>query len=632
MRPLPRFEAAPCPVDEVPALAEADARCGFLVVPEKPGGRDGLLLRLAVAILPARSRTPAPDPVLYLHGGPGGHALEAADRWLDSPLREDRELILLDQRGTGFSEPALCPDLSEQDARVAAGRHAPGAEIAARKAVSLRCRDALLEAGIDLGAWNSTTSAQDVEGLRVALGIEQWNLLGVSYGTRLALAVMRAVEPATLRSVILDSAYPPWAPGWDTRTPDFARALGAFFEACLRDEGCRRLHPGLEEDFRAALASFERDPVVTKLAESAGPGWPDTRFIVDPQDFAIIVHQFLYDTRAYGGLPAVIEKLSLRDPKAWRNVTEIAALRATSLSRAVALAVECYDRASFQSREGQARHGAVDPLIQHVHTYFDAEYDICPEWSPHRATPRELRPVRVDVPTLILAGRFDPITPPAWGERVSRTLPHASFLEFPVGHGAYRSHACPRSVVAAFVHDPSAGPDARCVAGMSDPEFVTRFRHSPDAWRLLSSLVVAPDPGVAGGLGAALVALLLGLVVPAGRNLARRFGGGAPVEASPSPSHGLVHATAGLALLFWAGLLGVLQWTASSETLLLMVGLPYGSHVLFWIPVVGLALALAAGIALWRGWSALSWSARGTQIWILAAAVVLLGIRFAFEL
>ena len=439
-----------------------------------------------------------------------------------------------------------------------------------------------------------------------------------------------SVDPSTLRSVILDSAYPPWAPGWDTRTPDFVRALDAFFQACTRDEPCAVAHPGLEARFRAALADLETNPVVATPGPSAGLGPPGTLFYADAQDFAIIVHQLLYDTRAYGGLPLVVDELSRRNPAVWRNVSEVVALRAASLSRAVSLAVECYDRSSYQSRESQAKYGAVDPLVHRVHTYFDADYDICPEWSPHQASPAELRPVRVDVPTLILAGRFDPITPPAWGERVSRTLPDAVFFEFPLGHGAYRSHACPRSIASAFVHDPASRPDARCIAGMSEPRFVTRYRRSPDAWRLLSGLTIAPEPRIAGGVGAALAALILGLILPAGQSLSRRFA--AHAEQTTVPRRGLVQATAGLALLFWAALLGALAWTATSEPLLLLVGLPYWAHVVFWIPLVGLALALAAGFELWRDWAGISWGTRVAQLWILGAATVLLAARFAFDL
>jgi len=195
---LPRFEPASCGSFD---LHEENAECGFLIVPEnrdEPGKRT---LRLAVAILKSRSANPQPDPVIYLHGGPGGSAISGASRWLDHPLREDRDFILLDQRVTGYSEPALCPQLSRDDMVVAARDLSPDQATAARLALSLACRDALLERGVDLGSYNSDGSAADLVDLRRVLGYDSWNLYGISYGTKLALTTLRN-SPEGIRSVV----------------------------------------------------------------------------------------------------------------------------------------------------------------------------------------------------------------------------------------------------------------------------------------------------------------------------------------------------------------------------------------------------------------------------------------------
>jgi len=626
---VPRFEPTDCWVEETPALDVDGVVCGYLVVPERRDEPEARLLRLAVAILPALSADKNPDPVLYLHGGPGGFAIASPRSWLASPLRRDRDLILLDQRGVGFSEPRLCPDLSLRDFRVIAADHAPGDEIPARVAVAVTCRDQLLEQGIDLGAWNSTSSARDVEDLRTVLGIEEWNLLGVSYGTRLALAVMRETRGAGLRSVVLDSAYPPWAPAWDTKTPDFARALDEFMRACEGDRACDEAFPHLRDRTRSALEELIRKPVVTH--PTPNDVLPDGVFVNNAQDFAITLHQLLYDSRTYASLPLLLDALLERNPAVERNASEMMSQRAVALSRAVNLIVECYERAPFQSHGRQARYDVADPLIARVHTYFDADYDVCAAWSDAHASEAEMRPVRVDVPTLILAGRFDPITPPQWGERTSRTLPDARFLEFPVGHGAYRSGACPRAVVSAFVDDPSAALDTRCIERMPAPDYWTRVRQAPDAWTLLRAFVLQPDVRVIGAVGGGMGALVLGLLGFGVRRLLLRWRGHRAAPAGPS-GHALVLATAWTALAFWAGLLGGVFWVGANHPLLSLVGLPYPATAWLWLPVLGLGLAVAAAARLWSDWDVGPRRFVAADLGLWGVAVWTLGLRFLFDL
>lgn len=197
----PRFEPSACPI-QIPAGARVE--CGFLAVPENRTRPDSRTIRLAVAILKSRSENPAPDPIVYLAGGPGASALleKPLGWWLDSPFPDNRDFILFEQRGTRFSEPFLnCP---EEDTAAILD---PGENNGSYLNAALQCRDRLLSQGVDLTAYNSVASAADLEDLRAVLGYAEWNLYGVSYGTRLALSAMRD-NPAGIRSVILDSTLP----------------------------------------------------------------------------------------------------------------------------------------------------------------------------------------------------------------------------------------------------------------------------------------------------------------------------------------------------------------------------------------------------------------------------------------
>lgn len=169
------YERADCPFD-----SDADVECGYLTVPENRTKADSPLIQLAVAILYA------PDgstelPIVFLEGGPGGSSLAefSAEEW-DFPFTRNRDLIFIDQRGTGYSIPTLdCPELSDETYDLS------------QENPEMDCRERLVAEGVDLTAYNTTENAADIAALRSALDIEAWDLLGVSYGTRLALDVMR---------------------------------------------------------------------------------------------------------------------------------------------------------------------------------------------------------------------------------------------------------------------------------------------------------------------------------------------------------------------------------------------------------------------------------------------------------
>ena len=207
------YERGPCPFDGAEGVEGLE--CGTLTVRERRGLRGGRTLRLAVAVLRSTGADPAPDPLVFLSGGPGGRSVEGTPGrtrsafW--SRLRERRDLIFFDQRGTGLSEPRFCPELDTAVA-VAPYRNLTASELEAEWVATARtCRAEMEAAGVDLTAYTSAASARDLDDLRRALGYASWNLLGVSYGTRLALEALREA-PAGIRAVILDSVLPPDAP------------------------------------------------------------------------------------------------------------------------------------------------------------------------------------------------------------------------------------------------------------------------------------------------------------------------------------------------------------------------------------------------------------------------------------
>ena len=217
---MPRYEPSPCPkLKGVEWLA--DASCGYLVVPENRGRPAGRTIRLMVAKYPARSGEKRRDPVVYLAGGPGDIAPLEVNGFIAANFIHDRDIVVMSQRGSMFSEPALTCASIDNFARELLGlRFYSEATKRAHLAATEACHRELATAGADLNAYNSTESASDFADLRKVLGYDTWNVYGNSYGSYLAQTLMRD-HPEGIRSLVLDSVLPTTytvpANWWNTR-------------------------------------------------------------------------------------------------------------------------------------------------------------------------------------------------------------------------------------------------------------------------------------------------------------------------------------------------------------------------------------------------------------------------------
>jgi pimeloyl-ACP methyl ester carboxylesterase len=207
------YQTTPCPRPNIAGFPDLDVppgvQCGYLTVLENRAKPDGRRIRIFVMRAPAVSATPKPDPIVYLSGGPGGAGSFEVAFMVKHGLNADREVIFVDQRGTHRADPLLaCPEweqfLFDSVSLPFAAESTTVADAAALK----ECHDRLVATGVDLAAYNSTENAVDIADLKAALGIDRWNVYGVSYGSRLALIVLRD-HPQGIRSVVLDSVSPP---------------------------------------------------------------------------------------------------------------------------------------------------------------------------------------------------------------------------------------------------------------------------------------------------------------------------------------------------------------------------------------------------------------------------------------
>jgi pimeloyl-ACP methyl ester carboxylesterase len=489
---VPRFESTPCP----PPIAEKENfACGYLIVPEDHHQPDGPTIRLMVAVAHTDNPQPKPDPVIILTGGPGNTAVgrDGSSR-MEAAILAGRDIVYLDQRGVGRSEPNLyCPELVGVLYEALEQQDYDAVYLARVRA----CRDRLLSQGINLHAYTSAQSAADVADLRRVLGYQAWNLWGTSYGTRLALTVMRD-HPAGIRSTVLDSVYPPNAEPYLEADAMAEQTFDKFFDACADDLLCRLVYPDLENTFYRLVRRLNDKPeTITVEHPDTGQEIP---FALDGEGLVTGMQQLISDHAVIPYLPSTI--YAFRDGDFSSLSGYLRGLSQDSVINGVALSVMCSEETPFARPHIT---GAADPEAAHADSRLDGDlgFDICDLWLGDVVPdPVENEPVVSDIPTLILTGEYDPSTPPRWGRLAAETLSRSLVYEFPgVGHIALLGGACPKRIMADFLDDPLTPPDSDCIDDMRDIAFVVGVeetrpwaRANAGVWGLLAV-------GIVGGAG-----------------------------------------------------------------------------------------------------------------------------------
>ncbi len=567
---------------------------------DQPGGDT---IRLAAAILKSESPAPKPDPIVYLEGGPGGGAIANLDLWVNKRFETERDFILLDQRGTGYSEPNLsCPELDETD--VFDQNLSDEEELAHLTEIARTCRDRLVDAGANLAAYNSAENAADLNDLRLALGYEAWNLYGISYGTRLALTAMRDY-PQGIRSAILDSVYPPDTGFYTEQAGNAARAFDLFFNACAGDATCEATYPNLETIFYDLVARTNEEPVKTSVFDfSTGERVP---LWLEGDDLINILFQALYDRSITSYLPFTIYQAYQGNYNSFATLA--AALDVEdSFSFGMYYAVQCHEEVPFNDPATVEASMKAQPQLGDI-TDFDATLAICGVWRAGQAGDIENQPVKSDIPTLLLSGQYDPITPPAWGARAAETLSRSYHFEFPgVGHGASVSDECAANIAAEFVNNPTARPDSSCIAQLDTPSFITALHPSSIFYNLTAIFLDELNMMQAGLLGACiLIFLSAAFVWPLALLLYYLITKEVPHRRASLLAASLPLLNGALNLALLVGLAVVLVLTVVEDEAMFIFGAPTWAAPLFVVPFISLLFAVALLVVLIPVWKGRYW-------------------------
>lgn len=460
---IPAIEMQDCHLSTPGSNVRMPALCGTLPVAEQPNSASNKLIDLRIAVIPAISRNPAPDPLFFITGGPGQAASETYPLLSSAfdNLNQKRDIVLVDQRGTGGSNPLDC-DFDEQSED---DEDNPDA-------LKTYLQSCLAQLTADPRFYSTSIAVTDLEAVRQALGYPSVNLYGLSYGTRVALEYLRRY-PQHVRAVVLDGIVPPEEALGEDVAQDAQRALDLIIESCQREVGCNQAFPDVSGEFNQLLVKLQTEPVSLTIPDPVSG--EDTEMTFTTEQFGAAVRLLSYTPETAALLPLLIHTA------ASKNEFQLLAAQylivggdlSRSISQGMGYSVLCSEDAPFfdPSYYADANQNTYlgDQQIQELE-------QICDVWPAGEIPPDFKQPVTSSVPSLLLSGEFDPVTPPENAELVGKTLVNNLHLVAPgQGHNVVVRGCLPRLVKEFIEQGSSAGLDTKCVEEIRPAPFFINF-------------------------------------------------------------------------------------------------------------------------------------------------------------
>ena len=453
--PKYHFKAAKSFFPDQKNLSQTSVKFGYLTVPENWQINNGKTIKLAVTVISAKKQTSKQVPLVFIQGGPGAGTIGGLEGWLNHPAHETRDIVLLDLRGTGFSKPSLAPELGRQFLDVLAANYNAETEIAKRIKLVLDSEDELVKKGVDISSYNSVSIASDLHALKIALGYTTWNVYGVSYGTYVALNYV-SIHPDDVENLILDSVVPPDGGYYENNTSNYSRALNLLFVRVKNDPITNRRFPGLEKMYYSTLKQLEKTPIAVDVPKDI---IPTGKFYFNDQDMMIAVQQSLYSRKLIQVLPLMIEAFNAKNRSVLKVLIKSLASRLT-LDYGTYYCMLCNEMLPFNSLEAFRADVKKNKKLNKGLAFYEAELLLCKKWNErYHLHPHQNFVGTINKKTLIIAGEYDPITPPANGLLIKNRFPNSYFIEVGgFGHGPGASDSGKR-VIANFLERPDLKPD-----------------------------------------------------------------------------------------------------------------------------------------------------------------------------
>ena len=441
-----------CRISAGPGFPGIKARCGVIKRPLDPSAADSPQLELQFAVVPALTLEPEPDPFVPIAGGPGQSTIEFYAAYADAfeQIRRDRDIVLLDQRGTGKSAPLTCA----MGDGLLEGRLSRDRAIEDARA----CLHALPH---DPRFFTTSVAVSDLDALREALGYPAFNVYGVSYGTRVAQHFARRYENRT-RTVILDGVLPPGLALGPEIAIEAQRALDAIFDRCAENAACDERFPAVAEEFAALQTGLAEKPVTVELPDPVT--WKRERVPFGDAELAGALRILSYHPNTVALMPLLIHEAAGGN---YRPLASQFLMATKSMLDALSIgmhnAVVCTEDAPFFESEDVSREELESTYMGAMQ--LDALEAICSVW-PRGVLDEHLRtPLETDLPVLLLSGDADPVTPPRFAEMAAARLSNSRHLiGIDQGHGQ-APRTCIPEVMAEFIETAALeGLDEDCLA------------------------------------------------------------------------------------------------------------------------------------------------------------------------
>jgi pimeloyl-ACP methyl ester carboxylesterase len=444
----------PCLSSEGPT----DALCGTVTVFENRHTAIGRQIQLWVVVLPSLSNTPSDDPLFFLAGGPGQAAAQLASqiRAVFRQVQRTRDIVLVDQRGTGKSNPLNCRSSASSLRELT-----EGSEVALA-----RLRRCLEGYNADVRLYTTDVAMDDLDDVRAFLGYDRINLYGGSYGTRAALVYLRQ-HSEHVRSIVLDGVAPT-----DMRLPlftarDAQHALDKALSDCDAESACSETFPGMATRIRNLIVSLEQHPRRVRIVHPRTGIAEDVD--VDARLVSSVMFSALYSPLTASIVPALVDRAEQNDFQGVFALALAGEDGGENMSIGMQLSVLCSEDASRVSADELARETSHSVFGSHL---IGSQLDACAMWPKAKVKADYYKPVVSDVPVLVLSGEVDPVTPPIWGASVVKHLSHGMHIVVPsTGHGVVTT-PCGNRLVSDFIERGSAESlDTTCVASVRRPPF-----------------------------------------------------------------------------------------------------------------------------------------------------------------
>lgn len=457
------FVAGNCIKSTIPENRTVE--CGTVTLPLYYDQSKSGVVELPVMIV--RSATATANPPLYmLQGGPGGDTISTFSYLVaqkNSVLPRDRDIIFFEQRGTTYATPTLdCPEVHADSIAHLNEKVTRAESLVYAKKSWQQCRDRLSASGVDLAAFNSLASADDVAAIATQFGHTSIDVYGVSYGTLLAQHVAER-HPNLVHALILDGVVP------KDREPNFEyqvsmdEAFRNLFADCAASTACATSYPNLQTRYVELVAKLNAEPLSLDLIDNDTDIHYQTR--IDGEAFVNILFQLHYDTDLIPYLPMLITQVANGQYEFFTVFAGFTVL-SDSVSEGFYNTVTCSEETIPRVDEMILPAQPLIPIAADVQSTDVAWYQqTCDIAAVPALTPSVNAPFNSDIPTLLMSGRYDPITPASMGNTVAKGLPHATHIVVPSsGHGAFISNACAAQIGMAFLANPQATPDTQCIA------------------------------------------------------------------------------------------------------------------------------------------------------------------------